>query len=147
MKLIYVTSLFFLLMTACQPGSRNAQETTTTESSITGCYAFEQNNSRVIAQLEVVEDSVQGRLRYDFYEKDDNEGEFAGTMRGDTLLGVYTFYSEGQKSQREVAFLRQGDSLVEGYGNAQPKDGVQRFDAVDELSFGQGVVLTKTECN
>ena len=142
MKLIYVTSLFFLLMTACQPNS-----STTPASFIAGCYTFEQNNSRVTAQLEVVEDSVKGSLQYDFYEKDDNEGEFAGTMRGDTLLGVYTFYSEGQMSQREVAFLRQGDRLVEGYGNAQPKNGVQRFDAVDQLTFGEGVVLTKTECN
>lgn len=142
MKLIYITSLFFLLMTACQPNS-----STTSASSIAGCYAFEQNNSRVTAQLEAVEDSVKGSLRYDFYEKDDNEGEFAGTMRGDTLLGVYTFYSEGQMSQREVAFLRQGDRLTEGYGNAQPKNGVQRFDAVDQLTFGEGVVLTKTECN
>ena len=90
---------------------------------------------------------MQGRLRYDFYEKDDNEASLLERRRGDTLVGVYTFYSEGQKSKREVAFLRQGDSLVEGYGNAQPKDGVQRFDAVDELSFGQGVVLTKTEYN
>ncbi len=144
MKLTYVTIALFLLTTACQP-SATTQETTA--SSVAGCYAFEQNNSRVTAQLEAAEDSVKGRLRYDFYEKDDNEGEFAGTMRGDTLLGVYTFYSEGQPSKREVAFLRQGDRLVEGYGNSQFKNGVQRFDAPNQLTFGQGVVLTKTECN
>ena len=146
MKLMYATFLCSLLITACQPSS-TSQETATAASSVAGCYAFEQNNSRVVAHLEVVEDSVKGRLRYDFYEKDDNEGEFAGTMRGDTLLGIYTFYSEGQESQREVAFLRQGESLVEGYGNVQSKNGVPRFEAVDQLTFGQGVVLTKTECN
>ena len=143
MKLTYVTVALFLLTTACQPGATTQE---TTASSVAGCYAFEQNNSRVTAHLEAAEDSVKGRLRYDFYEKDDNEGEFAGTMRGDTLLGVYTFYSEGQESQREVAFLRQDDRLVEGYGNAQPENGVLRFDALSQLTFGQGVVLTKTEC-
>lgn len=144
MKLTYVTVALFLLTTACQPGATTQE---TTASSVAGCYTFEQNNSRVVAHLEAAEDSVKGQLRYDFYEKDDNEGEFAGTMRGDTLLGVYTFYSEGQQSKREVAFLRQGDRLVEGYGNAQPKNGVQRFDALSQLTFGQGVVLTKTACN
>ncbi len=143
MKLPYATSVLFLLMAACQPGATTQD---TTASSVAGCYGFEQNNSRVTAHLEAAEDSVKGRLRYDFYEKDDNEGEFAGTMHGDTLLGVYTFYSEGQQSKREVAFLQQDDRLVEGYGNSQFKNGVQRFDAPNQLTFGQGVVLTKTEC-
>lgn len=155
MKQILLASLIILGGTACQTGSQNEAETATPSeaeapvaiSSVAGCYEFSENNSKVLAQLEVVQDSVKGRLRYDFYEKDDNDGEFVGTLRGDTLLGVYTFSSEGQQSQREVAFLWQEDRLLEGYGNLQFDNEVQRFEATDALTFGQGVILTKTECN
>lgn len=155
MKQTLLASLIIFGGAACQTGSQNEAETTTPSeaeastavSAVAGCYEFSENNSQVLAQLEVVRDSIKGRLRYDFYEKDDNDGEFAGTMRGDTLFGVYTFSSEGQQSQREVAFLWQEDRLLEGYGNPQFDNEVQRFEAPDQINFGQGVILTKTECN
>ena len=155
MKQIPLLFLMALGGVSCQTASRNeAEPATATEAepptsatSVAGCYEFSQNNSKVLAHLEVVQDSVKGRLRYDFYEKDDNDGEFAGTLRGDTLIGMYTFLSEGQLSKREVAFLWQENRLLEGYGNPQFDNGIQRFEATDKLTFGQGVILTKTECN
>ncbi len=147
MKQLLLVTLIAVFGVSCRTRSHQETATNAADTSVAGCYAFDQNNSQVTASLEVVQDSVKGRLHYDFYEKDDNAGQFAGTMHGDTLFGVCTFYSEGQQSKREVAFLVKEDQLLEGYGDTRFDHNIQRFEATDQLNFGQGVVLTKTECN
>ena len=146
MKLISFVFLLAAALAACQPTSPSAEEVTAGNPALTGCYTYRQDSNQVLAYLETADDTVTGYLRYDFYEKDDNTGTFAGATLGDTLVGVYTFASEGQESQREVAFLIQGDTLAEGYGPLQEAEGIQRFEDVDQLTFGQGIILTKAEC-
>ena len=146
MKDLPLLFLFLLGMAACQPASQSAEEVTAGDPTLTGCYAYRQDSNQVLAHLQMDNDSITGALRYDFYEKDDNTGTLAGIARGDTLVGVYTFYSEGQASRREVAFLVRGDSLAEGYGPMQEENGVQRFEDREQLTFGQGITMAKTAC-
>ena len=115
-------------------------------SGVTGCYTDTRTTDRIAADFRVSDNAVTGTLTYDFAEKDDNTGTFTGMLQGDTLRGVYTFESEGQRSKREVAFLQRGETLVEGYGNVSPAGDVQRFSNVAEITYGQGIVLTKTAC-
>ena len=140
MKPIYPAALF-LLATACTSTPRE------TAAAVAGCYIYAENNSRVAAELETNDQTVEGTLTYDLYQKDRNQGTFNGILRGDTLIGVYTFQSEGTMSQREVAFLWRGEQLSEGYGASRVVDDVQRFVNTAHLTFGQGIVLDKTNCN
>lgn len=60
---------------------------------------------------------LAGKLIYNFYEKDKNEGTLIGELKGDTLLADYTFMSEGISSVRQVVFLKKGNTYIEGYGD------------------------------
>ena len=57
-----------------------------------------------------------GKLAYNHYEKDDNDGTLVGAFHGDTLVGKYSFQSEGVTSVREVIFLKRGNDYIEGFG-------------------------------
>lgn len=52
-----------------------------------------------------------------------------------TLIADYTFWSEGRKSVREVAFLATDDGLVEGYGPVQEHSGNMRLIPGQPLTF------------
>jgi hypothetical protein len=67
-------------------------------------------------------------------------------MKGDTLLADYFFLSEGTRSIRQVAFLKRGNSLLEGYGNIEEQNGKTVFKKDKGLSFGNGIILEKGTC-
>jgi hypothetical protein len=88
-----------------------------------------------------------GNLIYNFYEKDKSEGTLAGELRGDTLIADYTFMSEGVSSVRQVAFLKKGDSYVEGFGDVvDDNKGKVTFKDKKQLKFDGNVVLSKVDC-
>ena len=110
------------------------------------CYAKRSANDTFWLQLNIFENVVTGNLDYIFKEKDSNRGEFEGKMNGDTLIADYTFMSEGQKSVRQVAFLIKDSVATEGYGDLVDKDGKMVFKNPQALTFGKGIVMTKTSC-
>jgi hypothetical protein len=88
-----------------------------------------------------------GNLSYNFYEKDKNKGTLVGELKGDTLFADYTFMSEGTSSVREVAFLKKGDSYVEGFGDVvDDNKGKVTFKDKKQLKFDGNVVLSKIDC-
>ena len=87
-----------------------------------------------------------GKLSYHFFEKDKNDGEFSGEMKGDTLFADYTFMSEGVSSIREVAFLKKGDTFTEGYGEIMDNIGKVTFKDKKTLKFDGKIVLKKADC-
>ena len=88
-----------------------------------------------------------GNLSYNFYEKDKNEGPLIGEMKADTLYADYTFMSEGTSSVREVAFLKKGDSYIEGFGDVvDDNKGKVIFKDKKQLKFDGNVVLSKVDC-
>lgn len=100
-------------------------------------------------QLTVIRDNeglVNGELNYLFYEKDKSRGTYSGRMKGDTLFADYTYSSEGMESKREIAFLQQGNTFTEGYGDAMEIQGVMTFKNPYTLQFGKGFVLNQVEC-
>ena len=91
--------------------------------------------------------SKSGKLSYRFFEKDKNEGEFSGEMKGDTLFAIYTFMSEGISSAREVAFLKKGDTFIEGYAEVvDNNEGKVIFKNRKTLRFDGNIVLKKVDC-
>ena len=108
------------------------------------CYGYDANGSTVDLYLTDTDGRVEGTLDYALAEKDANTGDISGHWRGDTLYATYTFQSEGRESTREVAFLAQGDRLIEGYGPVSA-DGTAFTDRT-RLTFDPQMPLQLTEC-
>ena len=90
---------------------------------------------------------ISGTLSYKFFEKDKNKGTLVGEMKGDTLIANYTFMSEGVSSIRQVAFLKKGNTFVEGYGDVvDDNKGKVTFKDPKELKFDGNIVLLQVDC-
>ena len=109
------------------------------------CYAYKTNKDSVYMRLKDSAGLITGNLNYNFYEKDSNKGSIIGRMNGDTLIADYTFMSEGMESVRQVAFLKKGNNLVEGYAESVEKNGKMVFKRLDSLKFGN-LALSRVEC-
>ena len=139
--------LIFALMSSCndqstQPISADVK----TVVSADACYLYSTDKDTVSLQITAAADLVSGTLTYRLYAKDRNDGTIQGRMKEDTLYADYRFSSEGMESTREVVFLRKDNILTEGYGEMMEKDGKMAFKNRQEITFGNGIVLQKTEC-
>ncbi len=152
------TLILPLCLAACQPqpagtdqstnqaaGTENLQETDST-SATARCYAYYKNRDTVELSVVTSGKQISGTLKYQLFEKDRNNGTITGEIKGDTLLANYTFNSEGRESQRQVAFLRTGDQLVEGYAEVEEKGGKTVFKDTKNLKFESGIVLDAVAC-
>lgn len=90
--------------------------------------------------------NVVGDLEYNFFEKDDNSGKVSGMVKGDTIYVTYDFQSEGMQSTRESAFLKKGNTLIEGFGEIVENGSNQTFKNKKALKFDGSVTLNKVDC-
>jgi len=103
---------------------------------ISGCYRMIIKNDTAIMSLNHAGDSVSGSLSYNWYEKDDNNGTFKGSLKNDTLIVAdYTFQSEGTTSVRQVAFKIKDSILQQGYGELIEKNDTAFFRDVNLIIF------------
>ncbi len=109
------------------------------------CYA-DTFKDKVFLNLTIKDNNVTGSLDYQIAGKDQNKGSLQGEMRGDTLIADYNFMSEGTQSTRQVIFLKRGNTLMEGYGDVEEKNGKMIFKNTAQVNFGNGIVLQKVEC-
>lgn len=109
------------------------------------CYQYAQGKDTIVATLTLQSGNLRGNLAYRFFEKDKSNGTLVGTVLGDTLIADYTFMSEGATSVRQVAFLRKDNSLIEGYGDIEEKNGKMIFKDIKKLNFS-GTVLHEIPC-
>ena len=112
------------------------------------CYSGSIKKDTILMNLTIKGNEVtNGKLSYKFYEKDKNQGTLVGELKGDTLFADYTFMSEGVSSVREVAFLKKGDSYIEGFGDVvDDNKGKVTFKDKKQLKFDGNVVLSKVDC-
>ncbi len=141
MKVIYFLILSSLL-TCCnsqneESDKTSSQQTDTKKNSPINCYSYTSANDTINLKVIHIGNSITGILVYSLKEKDKNKGTIQGHMRGDTLLADYTFMSEGIQSTREVAFKKEGNSFVEGYGN---------FKNLNSLNFNTSMKLVEVAC-
>jgi hypothetical protein len=110
-------------------------------------YCFRNSSTADVAEMSYrqVGDKVFGSLSYQIAGKDKNFGNIAGTIKGDTLFGDYTFSSEGTESSREVVMLKSGDTWKEGYGDVAVSGNKVTFKDKSKLGFN-GITLVKTDC-
>ena len=110
------------------------------------CYSYIKNKDTARITIMSSGAITTGELSYSLFEKDKNNGIFEGELHGDTILAEYTFSSEGKESVRQVAFLKKGDQLLEGYAEVMEKGGKTVFKNKSDLKFGEGLVFTKVNC-
>jgi len=58
----------------------------------------------------------------------------------------YTFQSEGKTSIREVAFLKKGDQLAEGFGDVEEVKGKTKFKDLSKLKFDGLMTFDNIDC-
>jgi hypothetical protein len=109
------------------------------------CYAYIKDKDTVSLSLIIAGNAVAGNLNYNFYEKDKNAGTIAGIIKGDTIIADYTFQSEGTTSYRQIAFIKKGDQLLEGYGPTQETNGRRVFTNLAGLKYGD-ITLSPIAC-
>nr|WP_315220843.1 hypothetical protein [uncultured Flavobacterium sp.] len=111
------------------------------------CYISKVNNG--IVELSFTVNSMQevnGKLLYNLYEKDKNEGTIVGNIKGDTLIAEYTFMSEGVSSVREVAFLQKDGAFIEGFGDVIESNDKVVFKDRTKLKFDVENTMTRIDC-
>ena len=110
------------------------------------CYASIKGKDTVTLSYMIAGNTIAGKMNYTLFEKDRNSGTINGTVKGDTIIADYTFTSEGRTSVRQVAFLKKGDQLLEGYGPTEEKGGKIVFTNPAGLKYVDAVTLKVTDC-
>jgi hypothetical protein len=113
----------------------------------TNCYQYINANDTI--DLKIINDggTVTGTLVYNLYQKDKNKGTIKGSMKDGVLIADYYFMSEGKMSTRQVAFKKENNFMVEGYGAMVEKDGKMVFSNADSLSYNNSIKLTGINCS
>ena len=148
---ILSVAMLLIVFVACKKAETTESvitEPTKPETEITqkDCYEIVKGKDTVKLSLVQNGNNVTGELAYNWFEKDRNSGTLSGIFVGDTLFADYTFQSEGTTSVRETAFVKNGDKLIEGFGEVTEKDGKQVFKNPKALKFDNSIVLERTEC-
>src|SRR5829696_5623843 len=122
------SKLIVLLVTTVFVSCDNASDTKQSENNVkdsatTECYSSINDKDSIALNITTIGKNVTGELSYNIQEKDKNVGAIEGEMIGDTIFAEYAFMSEGTQSIREVAFLKNNNTLVEGFGPVEDVNG------------------------
>ncbi len=142
--------MIFIVVSCNNREAENKEEaaiTDTTHAAETNCYQY--INARDTINLKITNDggSVTGTLVYNLYQKDKNTGTIKGNMNGDILFAEYSFMSEGMMSTREVAFKKENNFMLEGYGPMIEKNNKMVFQNTDSLSYNNSIKLSGINCS
>ena len=153
-KVILLAVVFMTVFISCKKETKTEEPPAASEK-IVGeepksqeCYQAILKKDTILLTLNLKNGQLSsGNLIYNFYEKDKNQGTLVGELKGDTLIADYTFMSEGVSSVRQVAFLKKGNTYVEGYGDVvDDNKGKVIFKDKKQLKFDGNVVLSKVDC-
>lgn len=152
-KVILASAVLMVFFISCKNEKTEAevpviQESTAVQETVSEeCYLGILKKDTVSMSLSIKGNQLSsGKLNYKFFEKDKNEGSLIGEMKGDTLFADYTFMSEGVSSVRQVAFLKKGNTYLEGYGDIEENSGKTIFKNTKQIKFDGKIVLSKVDC-
>ncbi len=142
-----ITTFFSMVLFSC--GSTRESQDLDEHLAWSGknCFEYSENGNQIRLSANFTNGIAYGNLDYEWAEKDANHGTIEGQFRGDTLVAIYTFQSEGLTSKRQVVFLFDKDlNAREGFGNTTEKDHVIVYNKIEQLNFEKTPVLKKVEC-
>ncbi len=111
------------------------------------CYLYAVDKDTISLQFTTTKDSIEGNMRYKFHQIDGSMGAFNGTIKGDTIIGIYAFEAEGTKSKRELIFLKTKAGIVQGSGETSIQENTERFKKNTKFDFKDGRTLKTVDCN
>ena len=88
------------------------------------CYHAQVSNDSALLEITKQDGiSISGNLIQQHFQKDSSYGTFKGKFLNNQLTATYSFYSEGQLTDREVIFNKSGKTLdSEGYRYVEAAD-------------------------
>lgn len=104
MKVIILTLFVVFSLISCNNHKEKPNEQTTQSSLNPDCYAYHKDGDTIYMKIDQVGESITGTLDIAYAEKDANSSTFKAVLKDDTLLGTYTFNSEGKQSERRLLF-------------------------------------------
>jgi hypothetical protein len=121
-SLFVVAGILIFVLIASGGGiiSRNSSKALT----LASCYHAQVSTDNAL--LEITKNDgvgVSGKLILQNFQKDSSYGTFKGRFLNNQLTATYSFYSEGQLTEREVIFNKSGKTLdSEGYRYVEAED-------------------------
>jgi hypothetical protein len=110
------------------------------------CYAMRDGEKMRFLKLGIHGDEVLGTLQNHLPGTSWKSGSVSGSMEGDTLFLRFMYSENGKDTIRQIAFLRQGERLLDGTGPlTENAFGDLVFDR-DKLSFSSNDELTRVDC-
>lgn len=152
MKLFGTLLLAGILLTGC---NQNQQKTNDNDTSIIAessdalameCFEAVVGQDSAYLRINNLDGKITGLLNFNFFEKDDSNGDIKGEFNGDTLFVDYTFKTEGTISKNPLVFLRKEGKLIQGYGEIQTYLGKTYFKDHAALKFQDGFTFEPVEC-
>lgn len=144
----FISNVFFIsLVLSCNDQQKApTPEKVSPKTSSIDCYRYIKNNDTVVLKIKDLNGFVTGSLVYKLDQKDKNTGTIDGKMKGGLLIADYSFFSEGVKSVRQIAFKKKGNTFIEGYSESEEKNGKIIFKNAYALDFTHSMVLTAYDC-
>ncbi|HEV8082519.1 MAG TPA: hypothetical protein VGP55_04920 [Chitinophagaceae bacterium] len=145
-RFTFLFGLIYLLFSCNNHQKESAINKTSGKKNPLNCYRYINNKDTIILKVVDVNGFMTGTLVYNFYEKDKNMGTIQGEIKDETLFADYSFSSEGVQSVRPVAFKKEGEDLLEGYGETENQNGKLRFKNIESLDFTHSIKLRPFDC-
>lgn len=132
---IIVTALFFQ---SCSQGHNTAPAVDTVFTKT--CYIAVDGKDTAKLTLKTFSKGAKGKLLFNFYKKDKNDGAITGVFKGDTLLVDYGFQVGNKKSwyRNPLAFLKKDGKLYMGVGKMETTMGKTYFRKDVPIDFEGG---------
>ncbi|QNK61332.1 hypothetical protein H7F33_12220 [Pedobacter sp. PAMC26386] len=115
----------------------------------TTCYMALDGKDTSRMELNTFSKNVKGNLVISYSNKDNNNGEFEGELKGDTLLVIYTFKVGNKPTiyKNPLAFLKKDGKLIMGVGEMESALGRTYFKKGVPIDFGKGrFTYASVEC-
>lgn len=131
--IVVVGILIFVLLTS---GGGIITKNSSKALGLAPCYHAQVSNDNSLLEITKYDGiGVSGNLIQQHFQKDSSFGTFKGRFLTNQITAIYSFYSEGQLTDREVIFNKSGKTLYsEGYRYLEAAD-------CHKITYPQGLGL------
>lgn len=112
---------------------------------LSDCYKADVAGNIIELQFQNKADTTTGTLIYAFSGKEVTQGVFKGKWKNNILVANYSYKAKGKSKERQIAFKRLNNQLLEGYG--ERKTNSSEFKEVTKLKFNENMPLKKVACD
>jgi hypothetical protein len=110
------------------------------------CFAQRNGENVRLIKISLYQGSINGTIQNYLPGREVNEGMFSGSMEGDTLFMRYLFQYQGKDTMKQVAFLLQGDAILEGEAPVVDNGFGDLILDREFLSFNPALKLIRANC-